>query len=292
MLAGMTSLDRKKLASTKSKCLASPSKKRSTNILVTLSSKVETFPSREDTSRMMPGKKGAKGLTQNRVLNDYMKNVHLKFLAENAELKVSAGTFSKLRPSFIRLCNFLSKSTCLCTKHKNSPLKCKCLQNYKVSTVVNPDSFIRSHDDQQAEEILAKIQDENIKYQQWKRVKINIEGNIKEKTRLVEIEIPVADFKDLFMDEMSNFRDHVERVKVQYKAIKDLKEKLLPTQCLIQMDFTEDYRCQNNDEVQNAYFGAGNVTIFPAVIYYKEAVTPPPPPPPPATGKKYCFHFR
>ena len=137
----MTSLDRKKLASTKSKCLASPSKKRSTNILVTLSSKVETFLSREDNSRMMPGIKDGKGLTQNMALNDYMKNLYLKFLAENPELKVSAGTFSKLRPSFIRLWNFLSKSTCLCTKHQNFALKCKCLQNYKVSTVVKPDSF-------------------------------------------------------------------------------------------------------------------------------------------------------
>ena len=58
MITGMTSLDRKKLASTKSKCLASPSKKRSTNILVTVSSKVETLLSKEDSSRIMPGKKG------------------------------------------------------------------------------------------------------------------------------------------------------------------------------------------------------------------------------------------
>ena len=37
------------------------------------------------------------------------------------------------------------------------------------------------------------------------------------------------------------------------------------------MDFAEDYHCQNNDEVQNAYFGAGNVAIFPAVVYYRDA---------------------
>ena len=36
---------------------------------------------------------------------------------------------------------------------------------------------------------------------------------------------------------------------------------------MLQMDFAEDYRCQNADEVQNAYFGAGNVTIFPVVAY-------------------------
>ena len=37
------------------------------------------------------------------------------------------------------------------------------------------------------------------------------------------------------------------------------------------MVFAEDYDCQNNDEVQNAYFSAGNVTIFPAVVYYRDA---------------------
>ena len=37
---------------------------------------------------------------------------------------------------------------------------------------------------------------------------------------------------------------------------------------MLQMDFAEDYRCPNTDEVQNAYFGSANVTIFPVVAYY------------------------
>ena len=69
---------------------------------------------------------------------------------------------------------------------------------------------------------------------------------------------------------MTAFREHVECIKVQYKAIKDLKIQLLPIQCIIQMNFAEDYHCQNNDEVQHAYFGAINVTIFPAVVYYRD----------------------
>ena len=38
---------------------------------------------------------------------------------------------------------------------------------------------------------------------------------------------------------------------------------------MLQMDFAEDYHCQNTDEVQNAYFGAANVTIFLVVAYYR-----------------------
>ena len=63
---------------------------------------------------------------------------------------------------------------------------------------------------------------------------------------------------------MESFREHVGRVKSQYKAVKDLKEKLLPGQVMLQMDFA-----RITNEVQNGYFGAANVTIFPVVAYYR-----------------------
>ena len=174
LIASMTNLDRKKLSLNNTKHLSTLLKKCSTNIMVQLASKVASFLSRDDNSRMMPGKKDGLGQIQNRVLNDYMKNLHLKFLAENPKIKVSTGTFSKLRPLSIRLGNFLSKNTCLCTKHQNFALKCKCLQSYKVTTIINPDSFIRTHDDKAVTDMLTNIKEENIVYNQWKRVKVDI----------------------------------------------------------------------------------------------------------------------
>ena len=111
----LTNLDRKKLSLNNTKHLSTPLKKRSTNVMVQLANKVASFLSPDDSSRMMPGKKDGPGQIQNRVLNNYMKNLHLKFLAKNPEIKVSTGTSSKLQPSSIRLCNFLSKNTCLCS---------------------------------------------------------------------------------------------------------------------------------------------------------------------------------
>ena len=35
------------------------------------------------------------------------------------------------------------------------------------------------------------------------------------------------------------------------------------------MDFTEDYRCGSQDEIQSAYCNPTQVTIDPVVIYYK-----------------------
>ena len=108
-----------------------------------------------------------------------------------------------------------------------------------------------------------------MKFSQWKRVKVEIIEKVKDKTRLVSVKVPTEEFKTIFKNEMESFREHVGRVKSQYKAVKDLKEKLLPGQVMLQMDFAEDCHFQNTDEVQNAYFGAANVTIFPVVAYYR-----------------------
>ena len=163
-------LDRKKLPLNDTKHLSTSLKKRSTNIMVQLASKAALFLSRDDNSRMLAGKKDGLGQIQNRVLNNYMKNLHLKFLAENPGIEVSTGTFSKLQP-----CNFLSKNTCLCIKHPNFALKCKCWQSYKVATIINMDSFIRTHDNKAVTDMLTNIKEENIIYNQWKRVKWTLE---------------------------------------------------------------------------------------------------------------------
>ena len=131
LISEMTGLNRKRLEMGHSKLMNMHKRKRSTNIRDALANKLEVFLSRDDNSRMLPGKKDGKEIVRKRVLNDYIKNLHLKFLAEFPEIKVSAGIESKLRPGHISLCNFLSKNKCLCSKHQNLALKCKCLQNLK-----------------------------------------------------------------------------------------------------------------------------------------------------------------
>ena len=109
LISEMTGLNRKRFGMGHLKLMNMPKRKRSTNIRYALANKVEVFLSRDDNSRMLSGKKNGKGIVQKRVLNDYMKNLHLKFL----EIKISAGIISKLRPGYVRLSNFLSTNTCL-----------------------------------------------------------------------------------------------------------------------------------------------------------------------------------
>lgn len=69
---------------------------------------------------------------------------------------------------------------------------------------------------------------------------------------------------------VKDFRDHVMRLRTQYKEILTLKEKLPEHVFLLQMDFTENYMCRSVDEVQSAYWHQTAVTLHPVVAYYRD----------------------
>ncbi|KAL7370849.1 hypothetical protein ABVT39_012719 [Epinephelus coioides] len=88
-----------------------------------LESKVKTFFTRDDVSRMTTGKKQTmtkkKIKMQKRFLVDTMKNLHRKFLAENNTSHISYASFCRLRPFWV-VHPFLSdRDTCQCRLHEN-----------------------------------------------------------------------------------------------------------------------------------------------------------------------------
>ena len=71
------------------------------------------------------------------------------------------------------------------------------------------------------------------------------------------------------MKEVHSFLSHVNRVYTQFKQHKNLKENLPDNHVYIHTDFTEDYRCRSQNEIQSAYWSPNQVTIHPVVMYYK-----------------------
>ena len=71
-----------------------------------------------------------------------------------------------------------------------------------------------------------------------------------------------------FVSMPSVFREHDKRVSTQYKAQRTLKENLNDGHVAIHLDFTEDYRCRSQEEVQSAYWNTSTVTLHPAVVYF------------------------
>ena len=270
-LSNMTKMSKETLLRSK-KTLFEKSRKVK-QIYKTLKTTVQTFLEREDNSRQLPGKQdavkvaGEKEKAQKFVLNDYMYNLFLKFKAENPTMKISLSTFCRLRPKQISLVNFAARVTCLCTKHQNFALKLKCLKLLGVNSETSPDKFAEKFGEKDVTAILAKIKQQDITYQEWKRMKCD-DG--KQRMKLKSTDRGKKDFCSLFQQDFKLFCEHESRVKTQYKAFKDMKDKLMtnPNHILVHMDFAENYSCQTMEEIQSAYWNAEMVTLHPAVIYY------------------------
>ncbi len=55
---------------------------------------------------------------------------------------------------------------------------------------------------------------------------------------------------------LSNFLKHAYNVGNQFERMKELKAGLRFNEVVIVIDFSENYVCKLNDEVQSAHFGA------------------------------------
>ena len=121
----------------------------------------------------MPGKhdtkKGDKELKQRQLLNDYLANLHEKYLADNPLIKLSYSSFCGLKLSNFMTIKCSERKTCLCERHQNMALK---LRLMKVITTTNPDAFIRTYDDETLENIFQKIAAREISLRQWKRADV------------------------------------------------------------------------------------------------------------------------
>ena len=92
----------------------------------------------------------------------------------------------------------------------------------------------------------------------------------KERMKIVDIEKGKDEFKDKMRTQFSEFKEHVSRVKAQYSAVRKMKDQLPANHVLIQMDFAENYSCQNLDEIQSAYWNTTMVTLHPTIVYHRQ----------------------
>ena len=104
----------------------------------------------------------------------------------------------------------------------------------------------------------------------WKKVQIEVNNKTKEKMKIVNVSAAKEEFIKVVKEEIMEFKDHIERAKSQYNHMKRLKEILPNNNVLVQMGFADNYKCQSQDEIQSPYWNTTQVTIHPAVVYYKD----------------------
>lgn len=186
------------------------------------------FLERDDNSRAQPGKadsvKCGDGIVkQTRVLTDFLYNLYQKFLSENPECTVSFATFCRIRPKHVQLSAFISRSSCLCTKHQNMALTAKTLRKEGVNVSANPEVFVKENINR--EMVLQNVPD-SIKVPQWKRIEVDEKGKRKHVMRIVDTAMTKQEFINHLETQKEDFSDHVNRVKTQYMQIRHLKHQI------------------------------------------------------------------
>ena len=246
---------------------------------------VRDFFVRDDNSRIVAGIKDTitlkKVKKQKRFLTDTLSNLHAKYLSENPKSLLSYSLFCKMRPFWFVQPKEKDKLICLCKLHENTQLAVGRLKAVgvldddnleriikTVSCNISSKSCMYGECDKCRElDLQTNETDMNadVTWIQWKTVKEirNIQGNDKQITVTAKQEIS-GNKGDLLwetIDLLQRYRKHVFNIKHQYNCYKELRTKMTPSECMIHVDFSENYVAKCSQEIQSMHFGASKNQI-------------------------------
>ena len=237
---------------------------------------VDDFFNRDDVSRITTGVKQTitrgKIKEQKRLLCDTLKHIYVKYLVENATVKVSYVVFCRLRPFYVVMPTDKDRDTCLCKIHKNIQYLATKLKDLQLVKTDNLDELVESvscntadrvcmyGECRRSEEhlITMDIPDENVQtsWYAWKTIRedrqIKKQGNteLKEVTLTIKEEVfgTVSDLTDKFQDHLIRFKKHHFNIRHQDVFYRNLKRGMHPNEALLHIDFAENYNGKRNSE--------------------------------------------
>lgn len=246
-----------------------------------------------ENSAIDPGKRKFKKINGERVqlhqLNGSLRDLHTKFNSEKS-IKVCYTTFCKYCPKHCVAPKLDARDTCACITHLNFEFLIKVLCFKKVISVnsthqvikdlvcekCDVNCFLRICDDCKNKTIsFSYINDEVIKYYQWVS---HTETRISEKTKK-EIKVTITrketftatlrQVVELFNNKLSFMLTHELRIFNQAKSLKDLKKSVKNEECIIEVDFSENFSCKYGTEVQAVHYGANRqqITLHTGMFY-------------------------
>ena len=234
--------------------------------------KIKEFYLRDDNSTLTAGKKQTitrqKEKKQLRFLEDTMSNLHAKFNAENdSTTKVSYATFTRYRPFWVRQAK--THDNCLCEKHQNIELKLKALNKIGVLNIQQPELLIKemvcnngTSDKRCMYGECEKCQNSKlpttsynrklvgtiVEYEEWEKQE---KGTVKVKKEM-NIENLIEEIETFIK---TKFLRHLYNIRHQYRELTQIKENLQERDVLLHIDFSENWACKYNKEIQAMHFG-------------------------------------
>lgn len=227
-----------------------------------------------------------------RFLLDTIQNLHRKFCTET-NLIVSRALFFRLKPFYVVKQKITARNTCLCKVHSNFTYMFKKLKSQNVIKENNVDEFInnnfcnilekkcmfREHDKCKSYNLTCsnEICRNLIFYNQWvKETKTRLGSKglnyTVPITELKKITCTVSDLIKNFNISLITFQKHVFVTNHQFKTLGTIKNNISEVEAYIVLDFSQNYICKYNEEVQAVHFGASQkqISLQTGVIYLKD----------------------
>ena len=283
-------LIRKRLTEAQPSPSSSPTVKSKPPIGDETSDLVRNFYERDDISRQAPGRRdsvtirkddGTKERRQVRHLTSSIKEVYALFIKEYPHIRVGKSKFADLRPKHVLLCSKLPHNVCLCKYHENFILAVDALHkvcpDFPSYSHELPESFlcqppsrncwVNECDTCKDGSIFNRLffSEEAVMttWYAWKKdesgkvCKVMEEGTTQELREYICLILP-------------QFLEHC-YIKRQQAAMYQEERKAAEshlTRALLQVDFSENYTCQHQDEIQSAHWQQSQVSLFTAAVWY------------------------
>ena len=100
---------------------------------------------------------------------------------------------------------------------------------------------------------------DDVEYYEWAKV----DGKVKKVIQLVDVEQAI----ELFNEKVKILKAHIFVKKTKNTQYNRLKENLKTNEFIIHVDYSENYKNKEQDEIQSAYFGHNSFSIFTACCY-------------------------
>jgi len=263
-------------------------------------SAVKTFYERDDISMQTPGIKnvmtirfdsGMKQKMQTRYLTSSVMEVYSLFKKENPSVKVGKSKFAELRPKHVLLNSKVPQNICLCKYHENFisavdilHKNCPAVPSYShdlpeklICTPASEQCWFNQCDKCKYGNGLRNIcnmQEDTDQLITWYVWKNDGDGRL---TKVVE-EGSASDLVTYLCSITPQFLEHcyVKRHQADmYKKQREAAETSWSEEAaLLQVDFSENYTCMYQDEIQSAHWQQSQVSLFTAAIWYAGKLHP------------------
>jgi len=255
---------------------------------------VESFYQRDDVSRMAPGRKdvrtirqadGTKITMQTRHLTSSIKETHALFCKEYPTNKIGKSKFAEIRPKHVLLSNKLPHNVCMCKYHENFMFAIDSLHKVQPQFPVYSRDFVETFLCNSAQKRcwlneceLCKdgkkfrsvyTLDEISAQASWFIWKNDDEGRL-----IKSVEEGSSDeLLEYICTLIPQFVEHCFVKRRQATAFNAEREASVskgynPENAVIQIDFSENYTCESQDEIQTAHWHQKQISLFTVAMWY------------------------